>query len=220
MRVVAVANLKGGAGKSTLAAHLAVEAAAAGPVVMVDLDPQRSTAAWAELRVQGAKPPALGELYLDVPSRHQLHNRLGLFAKHALAACILDTPAALVDEVDAAIGAADLVVIPVRPTATDLGALQRTIDLVGRYRADAAVVLCQASPTTRLVADIRQQLDPSGRLLPVVVHQRTAFPSAMAIGRVAREIEPAGKAAGEIAMLWRLLADRLGLKTTWHDRGF
>ena len=48
MRVLALASQKGGSGKTTLSGHLAVQAqrAGAGPVVLIDIDPQGSLADW------------------------------------------------------------------------------------------------------------------------------------------------------------------------------
>ncbi|HYC14067.1 MAG TPA: ParA family protein, partial [Stellaceae bacterium] len=53
MHVIAVASQKGGSGKTTLAGHLAVAAdrAGAGPVALVDTDPQGSLAEWWNARV-------------------------------------------------------------------------------------------------------------------------------------------------------------------------
>ena len=66
MHVIVLASQKGGAGKTTLAAHIAVaaEAAGDGPVVLIDADPQGSLSAW--WNVREAQVPALCEL-LGVP---------------------------------------------------------------------------------------------------------------------------------------------------------
>src|SRR5580704_1090496 len=52
MKVIAVASQKGGSGKTTLAGHLAVQAErmGAGPVALVDTDPQGSLAEWWNVR--------------------------------------------------------------------------------------------------------------------------------------------------------------------------
>jgi Mrp family chromosome partitioning ATPase len=57
MVTVAVIAQKGGVGKTTLALHLAVEAAKAGPAIIVDIDPQSSAAQWADNRM--AKEPTV-----------------------------------------------------------------------------------------------------------------------------------------------------------------
>ena len=59
MQVIVLASQKGGAGKTTLAAHLAVaaEAAGDGPAVLIDTDPQGSLSAW--WNVRDAETPAL-----------------------------------------------------------------------------------------------------------------------------------------------------------------
>ncbi|MFZ3181676.1 MAG: ParA family protein [Methylocystis silviterrae] len=52
MKIVAILSQKGGAGKTTLALHLAAAAEAAGkPCAVIDLDPQASAAGWKDMRL-------------------------------------------------------------------------------------------------------------------------------------------------------------------------
>jgi chromosome partitioning protein len=62
MYVIVLASQKGGAGKTTLAAHLAVaaEAAGDGPAVLIDTDPQGSLSAW--WNVRKAEVPVLAPM--------------------------------------------------------------------------------------------------------------------------------------------------------------
>jgi cellulose biosynthesis protein BcsQ len=89
VRIVVLASAKGGSSKTTLVAHLGVagELAGAGPVVLVDIDPQGSLAAcW---NVREAEAPALSPGALaDLPAR------LEALAKAGYALAVLDTPPA------------------------------------------------------------------------------------------------------------------------------
>ena len=69
MHVIVLASQKGGAGKTTLAAHIAVaaEAAGDGPAVLIDADPQGSLSAW--WNVRDTDSPALAPTTIaDLPS--------------------------------------------------------------------------------------------------------------------------------------------------------
>lgn len=202
LRVLAVVNLKGGCGKSTVATHLAAEAARTEPVVMVDLDPQGSVRDWLRLR------PRSNPVLCDA-SVHQFRNRLYHAAKAGARVAVIDTPAALTDIVDAAVEAADMVVVPVRPTPTDLAALERTITLVRRRHRPFRVVLNQAIVNAGLTGRMMSELGAGLPLAPVVLYQRTAYAAALGKGLSAGELEPSSKAAAEVARLWQDVAEQL-----------
>jgi chromosome partitioning protein len=99
--------------------------------------------------------------------------------------------------------AADLVLIPCRPSAFDLEAVEATLALAEIAKRRAFVVLNAAQPRGGLTIEAGAALAAKGaKVAPVVVHQRAAFVNAVIDGRTAMELEPAGKAATEIAELW------------------
>src|SRR5919201_1499311 len=108
LRVLAVASLKGGVGKTTLTAHLAVQAerSGAGPVALIDTDPQGSLSAWWNSR-ESPTPS-----FASVVSALMAHARL----------ILIDTPPAFLPTVQAAVSVSDLVLIPARPSPQDLPA--------------------------------------------------------------------------------------------------
>jgi len=110
MDILTITSQKGGTGKSTLTAHLAVEAErrGAGPVAVVDTDPQGSLAAWWNQRA--AETPFFAAVEVVRLAAHMtalLRERVNLV--------VIDTPPALLDTIRIAIGVADVVLIPARP---------------------------------------------------------------------------------------------------------
>ena len=192
---------KGGAGKTTLAVHLAV---LAGEALLIDLDPQRSAADWWESR-QAALPE------LAVGSANDL--------KVALAAArrpwvIIDTAPHAADEARIVAGLVDLVVIPTRAAILDLRAIRATVEIARRAKARSVVVL-NAVPAGRgvaeasIVTEARRALAAYGLpLAPVVVTQRAALSHALNDGRAVTEFEPDGKASAELQTLWSWLDDQ------------
>jgi len=118
MKTIVIAAQKGGAGKTTLARNLAVAASQDGRTVLcLDLDPQGSLRAWWEGREADA--PAM--LDRD-PAPHALRATLNA-AQAQFDLCIIDTQPAAPEWLAEALGAADLVLIPVRPSPDDLRAV-------------------------------------------------------------------------------------------------
>lgn len=209
MKTLAVLSRKGGAGKTTVALHLAVIAQASGRrVALVDMDPQRSAADW--WRSRAAETPELVEAD---------HDQLAAVVKAAKAdgvdLLVVDTrPSVEADALEAAKGA-DLALLVVKPTILDLRAVAGTVDTVKAARTPGLILMNQAPPARGEVeAGITQEakaaLEGYGLpLVPVILHARAAYHAALIDGRAVNELEPSGKATAEIAALWRYLEGRL-----------
>lgn len=197
MQVLAIISRKGGVGKSTLAAHLAVEAERqkAGPVVLVDMDPQRSLGDWWDARA--GETPVLANTTAATLER----DLVALAADFSLA--IIDTPPALTGEIGAVVRLADLVLIPSRPSPNDLRAIGGSIELAEAARKRMVFVVNQAVPRTRIAADAAIELSQHGTVAPVAIGARTDFATSMIDGRTVMELAPGSKSALEIAELWK-----------------
>ncbi|OYU71767.1 MAG: chromosome partitioning protein ParA [Alphaproteobacteria bacterium PA2] len=206
MKTLAVIAQKGGAGKTTVALNLAVEASRRGAsVIVLDLDPQASAAAWSDWRGKDDVP------VVAVPS-----TRLSHVLKEAEEAdvglVVIDTPPAADGAAVAAARAADLILIPARASAFDLDAIRTTIELM-RVAQKPAFALLNALPprASKLKQEAAALIEEAGLpLVSVEVTERSAFRHAALLGLGAMEFEPEGKAAAEIERLYDWLADRLG----------
>ena len=132
--VIAVGNLKGGTGKSTIAVNLACALAAAGePTIVIDADPQLTATRW----LRGRKVPAsVFEAPLgDFAATPAWIAELQEIRRHN-AFVIIDLPAVLGAALASALLLADLMLIPTSPSAIDLSATTRTLQRVARAAAE------------------------------------------------------------------------------------
>lgn len=204
MRILTVASQKGGSGKTTLAGHLAVQAqcVGAGPVVLMDIDPQGSLSAWWEDR--GADYPAFAETSVS-----RLASDLVRLSEQGFKLAIIDTPPAVTRAIQTVIHHAELVLIPMRPSPHDLHAITATADLCERAGKPLLFVINAAVLNARITTESMLALSQHGTVAPVTIHQRTDYASSMMDGGTVVEADPAGRSAGEIAALWAYVADRL-----------
>jgi len=208
MKTICVASQKGGAGKTTLAAHLAVAAEAQGltPVVLIDTDPQGSLTAWWNDRE--AKTPALAVVGLD-----ELGERLAALKAGEAAFAIIDTPPALTQEIRAVIELADLVVIPVKPSPHDLRAVGQTVDIANAAGKPFVFAVNQAKGNARLTVQAVAALSAHGAVSPALVVDRVDYAASMVAGKSVLETDPKGRAAEEIRQLLSFVLSRFNERT-------
>lgn len=204
MHIIAIASQKGGSGKTTLAGHLAVqaEASGAGPVALVDTDPQGSLSEWWNARA--AETPRFAR---TSPTR--LAQGVEQMRALGIKLLIIDTPPAIETTISDVIGLCDLVLIPVRPSPHDLRAVGATVDIVEKLGKQLIFVVNGATPRARITSEAIMALSQHGTLAPVILHQRTGFAASMIDGRTVGEIKGEARSAEEVALLWEYIGNRL-----------
>jgi chromosome partitioning protein len=209
MKVIAMAAQKGGSGKTTVALHLAVEAQKQGlSVAVIDADPQGSAKSWADQREDGAAVP------VALVAVEAVERALAAAEQDGYDLVVIDTPPHASVRSQHLIAHADLVVIPVQPSALDLAALPAMLSLIRPGTAPHRAVISAAPVGVAEVAQIRDALaNYQVEAFETVIHSRMAFRRALAHGQAVAEFEPKGKAAGEVASLWAEAAELLQLAT-------
>lgn len=204
MRVIVFASQKGGSGKTTLAGHIGVQAelSGAGPVALIDTDPQGSLAKWWNCR-ESPTPAFLHSAFTNLV--HDLDEARAQGFK----LIIVDTPPAVTKAISEVVSFADLVVLPTRPSPHDLRAVGPTIDICDFRKKPMIFALNAATPRARITMEAAVALSQHGTVAPVTVYNRTDFAASMIDGRTVMEIEPEGKSAEEIRGLWEYLQQRL-----------
>jgi len=196
MRTIIIASRKGGVGKSTICAHLAVEALHAGPVAIADTDPQGSLADWWNARE--AEAPAFATLE-DI---QHIARHLASLESQGFEYVFIDTAPGTGDTVRLAIAAANFVLVPCRPSPHDLRAVGQTLSLVEDAGKPFAFVINAAVPRSTIATDTLRALAQHGRVAPVVLHHRIDFATSMIDGRSVQELHPQSRSAHEVKELW------------------
>ena len=157
MHILMFAKQKGGVGASTLAREIGTLAAAGGErVVFVDLDPQASLSKWWNRRTAGATEPPNPALAATRPD--QLLGVLNhLRAADAADLVVVDVPPSVHGFLLGVMQTADVILIPVRPTADDFEALPDIVDMVERAGRRYAFVLTQA-PTGKRIRAVEEAI--------------------------------------------------------------
>lgn len=198
MKTIAILSNKGGAGKTTLAIHLAVAASQAKKSVAVfDLDPQGSATTWSEARDDDT--PAV----VPTHARH-LTRMLDAAADNGADIAIVDTAPHSEATSLAAARATDLVLVPCRPTLFDLHAISETLDIAMLAKKPAKIILNAVPPRGSFAQQARDAIATYDiESAPYELGHRVAYMHAIVQGITAQEYQPKSKAAGEVENLYQ-----------------
>lgn len=198
MKTIVINSQKGGSGKTTLCAHLAVEAERAGdgPSFLIDTDPQGTLSTWHDHRA--AELPQRVEVPLD-----QLGNALAILKSRDASYCFVDTAPTRTDENAALFRMADLVLVPIRPSPSDLWAASATVEMLKAGNIPFLFILNQVKANAIITAQAAAALSHHGPVAETFIADRVPYAAAMTDGRTAIELTPKGPAAVETAALWK-----------------
>lgn len=218
-QVIASANLKGGTGKTTVAVNLACALAASGRrVVLLDLDPQGSASAWAKggrLPVEVVQEPAL-----QIRGGGRWQARAVDLARST--DVVLDLPPVLGPAIAGAFMIADLVLLPITPSALDVGPTAEALRLLritrearGGTRPKALLVANKVDRRGRYDEATQRAVEGLHEPWAPVLSHDTMHVNAFSAGRWVGEYAPGSRSAGEVEAL-RVAVERLlapGLST-------
>jgi len=210
-KAVAIAQQKGGAGKTTIAVQLAVTWARQGlKVAMLDVDPQGSLAAWYAVRREAKIDSSI--LATDVQG-WKLSTEIDRL-KNSYDILIVDTPPHAETDARVAVRAASLILVPIQASPMDLWATKPTLELARREKSQALLVLNRLPARGKLVDVIRAKIaEEQMPLAATTLGNRSAFAASMLDGKGVVETQPKGTAAQEISALAEEIAIILKLNT-------
>ncbi|MEZ5733555.1 MAG: ParA family partition ATPase [Paracoccaceae bacterium] len=184
-KVIAVAQQKGGSGKTTLAVNLAIAFLSRGKsVALLDTDPQGSLGRWFMAR------RALGlteGLFFSTSSAWGVSYECEKLKREA-DFVIIDTPPKVDADLRPALREADLVLVPVASSHVDLWATEGVLDLAAREQKGAWLVMNRTRAGTRLGEDVvRAAGEMTAQLLQATLANRVIYAESLGQGRGAAE---------------------------------
>ncbi len=206
MKIITVHSQKGGSGKTTLSLNLAIAAARAkSQVVIIDLDPQQSAFRWSRLRSDDAPVIVSGH----APNLSQLIEQARSGGADLV---IIDTAPKSESASLIAAKAADLILIPCKPSNLDLDAVADTVN-IARLAGKPAVFVINECKAGSLLADMAAEAlaDYGLPIAPVRIGSRVGFIKSLTEGRGVVEQEPNGASAREIRELYTYVIKKGGM---------
>lgn len=209
-RIITIAQQKGGSGKTTIAAHLAVALTRKGhSVAILDVDPQGSLGEWFEARERRLGGQATGLTFRTASGWGARREARNLAEDYDYV--VVDTPPKSDSEARPGIEVASLVIVPIQPTPVDLWATEPTLAMIAKEKVAGLLVVNRvpqrASLTTEMVTAIRELGCPAAE---TQIGNRVGFAASMGKGATVLEVEPSGKAASEVDALAGEILQRLG----------
>jgi chromosome partitioning protein len=209
MFVLALVCQKGGAGKTTMAIHLAIEGQRRGlRTLLIDIDPQASAAKVMDRR--GEMPPDFA-----TEAAGRLERAIKIAEREQYEFVVVDTAPQADRAAAQAAQVAHMVIAPVQPSIVDLDAVDATVDVCKLAKVPVIFVLNRVPPQGQEVAGTDAAIRKRGMLVSAIRWgERKAFKYPLMRGLAAQEIEPESRAAEEV----RALFDSLNIRAGAHVR--
>ena len=221
MRTIAFVTQKGGSGKTTLAACVAVAAAGSGEkVIALDFDLQGSLTRWGQRRAANS-PCKIAIEQFETARLARLGAILHRLDDAGFTLAIFDTPGVDSEAAQVVARAANLCLLPARPTVFHIEAAADTFRAAYLGNRRAAFILNQCPPTPRSAraTDAAQKLAQLGVLAEPMIAARIDYQDAIAAGLGVTEYAGGGRAADEIKSLWSWIETQLTSPSTkfWRN---
>jgi chromosome partitioning protein len=211
LQVISFVTQKGGSGKSTSCASLAVAAWEQGRRVFVlELDRQGTLSDWADNRKSDEGPD------FEQIDASALEQSLATLKDAKYDIVLIDTPGVDSPGVNAAMRVSDFALIPCRPTAPDLRGCMPTTQALIRLGKPFAFLLSQCPPRSPRSDEARAGLAAMGLIAEPGLVSRADHQDAMAAGMGVTEFNPDGPAASEIRQLWSWVEHKIQPKGKKH----
>lgn len=194
-KVITIGQQKGGAGKTTIAAHLAVCLAQLGnKVTAIDIDPQGSLTCWHTLREQ-----RFGKNYTGINFIASAGWRIENTVSSLRNECdyvIIDAPPHTETETKSAIRSSDLLIVPMQPSPADLWATESVMEFANNEDKKAIIVLNRCNINSKIAKQVIQQIKYP--CFKSSLGSRVAFSGCFLNGVSVTETLPSSLAANEI----------------------
>ncbi len=204
-QILTIAQQKGGAGKTTLAAHLGVMLAEFGlDVAMIDVDPQGSLSHWYEVRAKlGDEVRPIS--FVQTSGGHLASEIRRLTDDHDF--IIVDSPPHADTDARNAVAQSDLVIIPMQPSPLDLWATQATLKMARKAKVPVKMVLNRVNPQAKLSQKMREEMKD---LSLSMFGNRVIYAGSLLAGKGVSEMAPNSIACQEMESLATDLLDYFG----------
>ena len=197
-KVISFTNQKGGSGKTTLSANLAVLWSNSGyKVAVIDADAQNSLTYWLEARKKYYGEDDIGITSYNFDVRNLKEEIKQIKRKYNF--IIIDSPPSITFDTIQIIKASDRVFVPVQPSPLDLMATVPFLNLVKQEKKNPIIFLNRVMPRVRLTDAMILRLRYAGaKIARSRISSKVLFAETFSVGRGVIDISVTSDAAKEI----------------------
>ena len=197
-KVIAYSNQKGGSGKTTLSANIAVLWSNSGyKVAVIDADAQKSLTHWIDARKKyyGDHDIGVTPFEFDIKNLSEEIKQI----KRKFDFIIIDSPPSITYETVQIVKSANRVFVPVQPSPLDLMATLPFLKLAQQERKNPLIILNRVMPRAKLTDAMILRLRYSGaKIARSRISSKVLFAETFSVGRGVIDISVTSDAAKEI----------------------